>query len=219
MKSTVLLLAAASVAGGLALASSVGRAHEGHDHGPQAQKSAVPQHAASQAPEAVKSVEYGRSLRAYLIPQVTLLNADARALRLSDVFAANAPVMLQFMHTACTAACNAMTEAFSRLPGTLGKDGARLRLVSISVDPMNDTPARLKAYAKQYGAGANWQFLTGAAQDLDAVRRAFDDGRGDAIVDKPVAFLRPAPGRAWVRIDGFVNAEDLAREVRDAGAK
>jgi hypothetical protein len=35
MKSTVLLLAAASVAGGLALASSVGRAHEGHDHGPR----------------------------------------------------------------------------------------------------------------------------------------------------------------------------------------
>jgi protein SCO1/2 len=158
-------------------------------------------------------------LRAYLIPQVTLLNADARALRLSDVFAANAPVVLQFMHTACTTGCKAISEAFSTLPGKLGKDGARLRMVSISVDPVNDTPARLKAYAKRYGAGPNWQFFTGAAQDLDAVRRAFDDARGDAIGDKPVAFLRPAPGSAWVRIDGFANAEDLAREVRDAGAK
>jgi protein SCO1/2 len=167
----------------------------------------------------VKSAEYGRSLRAYLIPQVTLLNADARPLRLSDVFAANAPVMLQFMHTACTTGCKAMSEVFSRLPEKLGKDGARLRMVSISVDPINDTPARLKAYAKQYSAGPNWQFFTGAAQDLDAVRRAFDDERGDAIDDKPVAFLRPAPRSAWVRIDGFATADDLAREIRDARAK
>jgi protein SCO1/2 len=218
MKSTVHVLTAATLAGAVMLTGSIARAHEGHDHG-QAQKSAALQQDARQASDAMRSAQYARSQRAYLVPDVTLLNADARPLRLSDMFAANAPLMVQFMYTGCTTACKAMTEAFSGVPGKLGREGARLRMVSISVDPINDTPARLKAYASQYGAGPNWQFLTGSAHDLDAVRRAFDDEGGAAMSGKPVAFLRASPGGAWMRIDGAPSAEDLAREVRDAGAR
>jgi protein SCO1/2 len=219
MNKTTLFLTAAGFAGVL-LASSIGRAHEGHDHGTQrGQKPAALQHGAQQAHEAAKPTGFQRSLRALLIPEVTLQSADTRPMRLTDVLAANGPVMLDFMHTACTSACAPVSEAFSRMPQKIGKEGARLRMISISVDPQNDTPARLKDYAKKYGAGPNWQFLTGSADDLEAVRRAFDDGHGAKTIDRPVAYLRRSPSSPWVRIDGAASAEDLARELRDAGEK
>ena len=31
----------------------------------------------------------------------------------------------------------------------------------------------------------------------------------------PVTFLRAAPGRPWVRIDGFASSEELARELHE----
>jgi protein SCO1/2 len=217
MTSKVLLLAAAGLAAGLAAASFVARAHEGHDHGTQ--KTSVQRAEVQQAPQMLSSTAYARSLRVYVLPEVTLLNAEARVLRLADVLAANAPVALQFRSSACSGGCSSTAEALSRLPATLGKDGARLRLLSITVDPEKDDPASLKAYAARQGAGKSWQFLTGAAQDLEALRRVFDDGSGKALGEAPIAFLRTAPGMPWVRVEGFATAEDLARELREAGLK
>ncbi|HXL33728.1 MAG TPA: hypothetical protein VN953_02300 [Gemmatimonadales bacterium] len=31
----------------------------------------------------------------------------------------------------------------------------------------------------------------------------------------PLTFLRAAPGRPWVRIDGFATADELARELHE----
>ena len=45
-------------------------------------------------------------------------------------------------------------------------------LISITVDPEHDTPARLRAYAQQVGAHPAWRFLTGSREDVDrALRR------------------------------------------------
>lgn len=49
---------------------------------------------------------------------------------------------------------------------------AGLQIVSITVDPDQDTPAALAAYAKRYKADpARWHFLTGARETISAVAR------------------------------------------------
>lgn len=54
------------------------------------------------------------------------------------------------------------------------QDDVKLELVSFSVDPENDTPEVLTAYARQYGADlATWRFLTG---DLEVVRKTSEQG-------------------------------------------
>jgi protein SCO1/2 len=40
-------------------------------------------------------------------------------------------------------------------------DRPEVDLVSFSIDPANDTPAKLAEYAQQVGAGPKWHFLTG----------------------------------------------------------
>jgi protein SCO1/2 len=56
--------------------------------------------------------------------------------------------------------------------------GGRVRLVSITVDPVNDTPERLAAYAAGFQADpALWKFLTGPAREIEtAVEHGFKVG-------------------------------------------
>ncbi len=82
-----------------------------------------------------------------------------------------------FIFTSCPSVCPRMTEDMSKLQTWLANralDG-RVHLVSISVDPARDTPARLGEYAKQFHARpAAWTFATGSQQAIeDAVVRGF----------------------------------------------
>src|SRR5205807_3818977 len=52
-------------------------------------------------------------------------------------------------------------------------------LVSISIDPEEDTPARLREYAQQYAAGPSWQHYTGTAAASVAAQRAFEVYRSE----------------------------------------
>jgi protein SCO1 len=157
---------------------------------------------------------YSRSLRSYAIPEVVLTDADARPVPLRELLASNDPVMLNFIFTSCTTICPVLTKVFSDVPPLLGAEAERLRMVSISIDPENDTPAKLKAYARKFEAGERWSFLTGRVQDVIAVQRAFDTYGGDKMSHEPLTLLRSAPGKPWLRIDGFAKPDDLAGEYR-----
>ena len=196
------LLAAFGVACGTALSVSVGLAHDNHDH------------AAHMAAASNGAAKYQRSMRSYSIPDVALVDADGKAVRLRDLLATQDPVMLNFIFTTCGAICPVMSKVFSEVPSSLGTQASRLRMVSISIDPENDTPAQLKAYAGTYGAGARWTFLTGRIEDVKAVQLAFDSYRGDKMSHEPLTLLHPAKDQPWVRIDGFASAKDLAQEYR-----
>lgn len=218
MMKTTLLLLAAGIAGGVLLTPVW--AHKGHDHGAQAQRGGEPQsddHQAQAPGTEAKSGKYERSLQVYAVPDVTLVNANARPIRMRELFAADGPVVLDFIFTTCTTTCTALSRELSMVPEKLGPAAARVRMISVSIDPENDTPAQLKAYAKQFGAGANWQFLTGSREDIETMQRAFDinhDNKQTKPNAEPLTFLRPAPGQPWVRISGFASAGELARESR-----
>jgi protein SCO1/2 len=55
------------------------------------------------------------------------------------------------------------------------------QLVSISIDPLGDTPQSLQAWRLRFGAGDDWIAALPAAADLDALQRAFGDARPEAL--------------------------------------
>jgi protein SCO1/2 len=66
-----------------------------------------------------------------------------------------------FIYTSCPGPCPRMTSQMHGLQKQLAAD-QDVRLVSISVDPANDTPAVLNAFANRFGGPAeDWVFLTG----------------------------------------------------------
>lgn len=156
--------------------------------------------------------EYTRTVKAYVVPDLILTDSYDRPVRLRELLSGDDPVMMNFIFTSCAAICPVMTKIFSDVPGKLGGEAKHLRMVSISIDPENDTPRKLNAYAKSYHAGVRWKFLTGRTEDVKAVQLAFDNYRGDKMSHEPLTLMRPAAGKPWVRIDGFASPDQLVRE-------
>jgi protein SCO1/2 len=81
--------------------------------------------------------------------------------------------IVDFVFTSCPTVCPRLTARMAELQGRiekLGKLRAPVKLLSLSVDPENDTPPVLAAYAAKYGAHeATWTFATGKTEDLDRV--------------------------------------------------
>jgi len=162
---------------------------------------------------------YVRSQARYRVPAVEMIDNLGKPASLAKLLEGDNPVMLNFIFTSCGAICPVMSATFAKVQADIGPAGKDLLLVSISIDPEQDTPLALRNYARYYGAGPRWKMLTGKASDSIAVQRAFDTYRGDKMNHAPVTFMRAHPGQPWVRIEGFANADDLIREYRKLAAK
>jgi protein SCO1/2 len=155
-----------------------------------------------------------RSTGDYALPAVRLVRDDGKTVSLPEELADGKPVVLAFIYTTCTTICPITSQTLAQLQTKLGADRERVHLVSISIDPEQDTPARLAEYARGFHAGPQWRHYTGTAEASVAVQRAFSAYRGDKMSHTPVTFLRAAAGRPWVRIDGFASADELLAELR-----
>lgn len=150
----------------------------------------------------------------YKVPDVRLVRDDGKPVTLAEELNDGRPVVLNFVYTTCGTICPVMSQTFGQLQSKLGGERDKVHMVSISIDPEFDTPARLTEYAKRFQAGPQWHFYTGTAEASVAVQRAFEAFRGDKMSHTPVTFIRPASGSRWVRLDGFATSDELVNQVR-----
>ncbi len=176
--------------------------HEGHD---------AHAHHHHPAPAGVQ-----RSEQAYQAPDVTLIDQGGERVAMAALLATDKPILLNFIFTTCTAICPAMTATFEKVQEGLAGEADKVAMVSVSIDPEQDTPAALTEYAQRFDAGPQWVFLTGSLEDSIRVQKAFDAYRGDKMNHAPLTLLRTGPDAKWVRLDGFASAADLTRELRAA---
>ena len=149
----------------------------------------------------------------YRIPDVQLVRQDGKTVSLAAELADARPVYLNFIFTSCQAICPASSQTFAQLQKRLAKSGKRAHLVSVSIDPDYDTPARLREYAARFHAGKAWQHYTGSVADSVSVQKAFDAWRGDKMNHEPVTYFRARPGAEWERLEGFLTAAELAGRI------
>jgi protein SCO1/2 len=155
-----------------------------------------------------------RSVADYALPDATLVRDDGRRVSLAGEMNDGRLVMLNFVFTTCTAICPVTSQVFAETQARLGSQLGRVHMMSISIDPENDTPAQLREYAKRFGAGAQWQHYTGSHASSVTVQKAFATYRGDKMNHQPVTLLRRAAGQPWVRLEGFVAPSELAAEAK-----
>jgi protein SCO1/2 len=151
----------------------------------------------------------------YQVPDLKLVRDNGATVSLPKELDDGRPVVMNFIYTTCETTCPLSSATFAQFQARLGADRKAVHLVSISIDPEQDTPARLREYAKKFGAGPGWQHYTGTLQASVTAQRAFGAYRGDKMSHIPVTFMRAAPGKAWMRIDGFVTPDQLVHHYRD----
>jgi len=78
-------------------------------------------------------------------------------------------VLADFFFTNCESICPVISSQMVRLQERIKQEGLqdKIRFISHTVDPTNDTPAIMKKYAQQIGADLSmWNFVTGLQEDL-----------------------------------------------------
>jgi len=122
--------------------------------------------------------------------------------------------LLDFVYTHCTDACPLLSATFQQAQRKLADEkllGARVMLVSLSVDPQHDTPPVLAEYGQQFKADANgWKLLTG---DWDQV---YDVVTGFKVATRPPrpAVDAPAPGGTELTHTTRIVLIDAQQQVR-----
>ena len=156
-----------------------------------------------------------RTVANYTIPSVRLTRQDGQVVNLREEIDDGRPVVLAFIYASCSTVCPLISHTLSELQTKLGGARERVHLMSITIDPEQDSPARLRELAKTYGAGPEWQYYTGTLSASETAQRAFDVYRGAKMDHSPVTLIRPAPDGPWVRLDGFTTASQLFAELPD----
>ncbi len=155
------------------------------------------------------------AVAAYTVPRIQLVREDGKNVSFAEELNDGRPVILNFIYTTCTTICPLTSHTFAELQDKLGNARDRVHMVSISIDPEQDTPAVLSKYAEKFGAGTQWHFYTGTVEASITAQRAFDVYRGDKMTHNPVTFIRVAPDKPWLRIDGFAKAGELLSALQD----
>lgn len=105
----------------------------------------------------------------HYLANLSLVDQNGRRVDLYDDLIHNHTVVLNSFFASCTGSCPVMAKTFLHLQNKLGdRVGDDVILISITVDPENDTPEKLKEYAQRVGAKKGWYFLTGSRAEVDA---------------------------------------------------
>lgn len=120
-----------------------------------------------------------------MLPDYQFETQDGRLVHLADF--RGKVVLLSFIYTRCPDRniCPAISGKFAYVQHQL--DPAKFQLVTITLDPLHDSPAILKRYGALFGAdSARWSLLTGEPAEIKAMLDTFSL---DSLETHPGLFL------------------------------
>lgn len=150
-----------------------------------------------------------------------VVTQDGRKVRFfSDVLKGRV-VVISFVHTQCKNACPMVTRKLTLVRDLLeGQLGQPLQFVSISLNPAQDTPEALKAFATRHEANHDgWVFLTGPVDHVNQIIRRLGQYSED-LEDHSTMILAGNVDRAyWAKIPPNAMPDAIAAKVRELMAE
>lgn len=148
----------------------------------------------------------GCGARVEPMPAFTLTNQSGQPVGLETLRGHAA--IITFMFTSCRDVCPLLTAQLTKVQAQAKAEGldGRVRFVSITVDPLTDTPEALTRYAAGYGADlATWHFLTGGTDEVNRLTREIGllTGVGDKIGHGNLLLFVDPSGRIAERYTGL----------------
>ena len=161
-----------------------------------------------------KASEEASPARKYFT-DVELLNQNGEKVRFySDVLKGKTVIVNAFF-TTCTSVCPPMNRNLEKVQEALGdRVGKDVFLVSITVDPVTDTPARLKEYAAKFHARAGWTFLTGKKENVEWALYKLGQYVENKDSHTTVIIIGNETTGLWKKALGMAKAEELIQIVR-----
>jgi len=150
------------------------------------------------------------SARKMVIPDVEVLDQNGNALHFYSDLIKGKTVAINFIFTNCTTICPPLAATFARVQKDLGdKTGRDVHFISISVDPLTDTPERLKAWGAKFKAGDGWTFVTGDKQEIDKLLNALGASVSRREDHSPTVIVGNDLKGVWTRTYGLAKSTQI----------
>lgn len=158
------------------------------------------------------AVARASAIRAAHLPDVELITQDGKIVRFYEDLVRGRVVAINFMFASCRNACPVATHILSQVQASLA--GRDVTFLSVTLDPLHDTPELLKRYADRHGVRSGWYFLTGRPADIEVLRKKLGAYDPDPVLDADpaqhsgIVILGNEPAGRWKAIPA------LSRPVR-----
>jgi protein SCO1/2 len=150
---------------------------------------------------------------------LALIDQDGRKLRFKSDVIGDRLVVIDTFYTTCTTICPILSAVFVSLQQKLGNRlGREVVLVSLSVDPGTDIPARIKKYAARHGARPGWIFLTGGKRSMDRVLRGIGAYISDYTQHAPAVLVGDGRHSGWTRFYEFPSPDLILGRIEELRA-
>jgi cytochrome oxidase Cu insertion factor (SCO1/SenC/PrrC family) len=131
-------------------------------------------------------------------------------------------VVINTFFTSCKGICPVITAKLAKVQEWLGdRLGSEVHMVSISVDPENDTQEAVARYAEQFGARQGWYFLTGDGEDVRFLLSRLGEKTGSPEDHASLLYMGNVPTELWKKVQGLSEADEivevLGTVIRDEG--
>jgi protein SCO1/2 len=149
-------------------------------------------------------------------PNVLLVTQDKKAVHFYDDVIKGKTVIIQFMFANCHELCPMTTPNLVKVQKELEKRGIRaVSMISITVDPVHDTPEVLKEYADGFHVQPGWKFLTGKKVDIDLIRRQLGvyDPDANKIAHMNVLTMGSENTGRWFAMEALAKPDDIVNTV------
>jgi protein SCO1/2 len=145
---------------------------------------------------------------------VVLVNQNGEKMRLYSDLLKDKVVIIDFFFSTCQGVCLPLNRNLQKVQAALGDHvGKDVHLISVSVDPVTDTPAKLKEYAKTLDAKRGWYFLTGDKANVDFALNKLG-GYVDAKENHTNIFIIGNERTGlWKKAFGLARSEELIKVV------
>ena len=169
---------------------------------------------------AVQAQNPREQLRQKRFPNVPLLTHTGQEVRFYDDLLKDKKVVINFMYTVCTNICSPVTQNIRQAQQLLGDFANDLHFYSISLTPLQDDPASLRSYMKDFQIDRGWTFLTGTPNNVERVRQGLGftqkDAEQDADITNHAGMLRIGnePVASWGHASALTTGKSVARMIR-----
>ncbi len=150
------------------------------------------------------------------VPDLELTDQNGQSGKFVSDFIGERTVALTFTYTSCGTICPVLDGIFKDLQSKIAADlGHGVALITVSIDPVNDIPPRLKAHAEKIGAGPGWSFLTGEKETVSRLLKSLEVYSPDIFNHPPTVFVVDGRRGLWNRLNGFPSPKLLERTLNE----
>jgi len=154
-----------------------------------------------------------------VVPDIVVRDSFDREQQLSHLLKDQVAVV-NFVFTSCTTVCPILSATMQELEKQLQhRLGSGVILLSISVDPGNDTPQKLRVHAEKLGSGPHWHWLTGRPAEIAQLLKAFGVPTGRPENHPPLVLIGNVGTNRWLRWVGIAAPQTLVDAVNTLAAE